>query len=221
MPAQVSKTPKLLLATSNPGKIREYRLLLDGLGYQVTTPPEEGMARAITESGDNYEQNARLKAVAYAQSSHLTTLADDSGLEVDALNGELGVKSARFAGEAATDAQRVSLLLAKLNGVPWERRTARFRCVIAIASRGSRLDVCYGECQGMIAFEAKGENGFGYDPVFFLPEKGKTMGELPLDMKNQVSHRARASQQARQVLLQLHTWLVRHILEVSDPDCQQ
>jgi XTP/dITP diphosphohydrolase len=196
--------PELLLATSNPGKIREYRFLLDGLGYQITTLAEEGIAKIVTESGDNYEQNARLKAITYAKLSQLTALADDSGLEVDALNGEPGVKSARFAGEAATDAEKVSLLLAKLNGVTWERRTAYFKCVIAIASPEGRVDVCYGECQGIIAFEAKGENGFGYDPIFSLPEMGKTMAELPFEIKNQISHRARASQKARQVLKQLH-----------------
>jgi len=196
--------PKLLLATSNPGKIREYRFLLDGLGYQITTLTEEGIAKIVTESGDNYEQNARLKAVTYAKLSQLTTLADDSGLEVDALDGEPGVKSARFAGEAATDAEKVSFLLAKLSGIPWERRTARFKCVIAIASPGGRVELCYGECHGMIAFEAKGENGFGYDPIFSLPEIGKTMAELHLEMKNQISHRARASQKARRVLQQLH-----------------
>ncbi len=196
--------PKLLLATSNPGKIREYRFLLDGLGYQITTLTEEGIVKIVTESGNNYEQNARLKATTYAKLSQLTALADDSGLEVDALNGEPGVKSARFAGKAATDAEKVSFLLAKLSGVPWERRTARFKCVIAIASPGGRAELCHGECHGMIAFEVKGESGFGYDPIFFLPEIGKTMAELHLEMKNQISHRARASQKARQVLQQLH-----------------
>jgi XTP/dITP diphosphohydrolase len=196
--------PKLLLASSNPGKIREYRFLLDGLGYQITTLTEEGIAKIVTESGNSYEQNARLKATTYAKLSQLTTLADDSGLEVDALNGKPGIKSARFGGETATDAEKVSFLLAKLNSVPWERRTARFKCVIAIASPGGRAEVCYGECNGMIAFEAKGENGFGYDPIFSLPEIGKTMAELPLEIKNQISHRALASQKARQVLKQLH-----------------
>jgi XTP/dITP diphosphohydrolase len=196
--------PKLLLATSNPGKIREYRFLLDSPGYKITTLAEEGIAKVVTESGNNYEQNARLKAISYAKLSQLTALADDSGLEVDALNGEPGVKSARFAGEAANDAERVSFLLAKLNGVPWEQRTACFKCVIAIASPEGRVELCYGECHGIIAFEAKGENGFGYDPIFFLPEMGKTMAELPFEMKNQISHRARASQKARQVLQQLH-----------------
>jgi XTP/dITP diphosphohydrolase len=196
--------PKLLLATSNLGKIKEYRFLLDGLGYQMTTLTEEGIAKAVVESGSNYEQNARLKAITYAKLSQLTALADDSGLEVDSLHGEPGFKSARFAGEAATDTEKVSLLLTKLNGVPWERRTACFKCVIAIASPGGRVELCYGECHGIIAFEAKGENGFGYDPIFSLPEMGKTMAELPFEMKNQISHRARASQKARQVLQQFH-----------------
>lgn len=196
--------PKLLLATSNPGKIREYHFLLDGLGYQITTLTEEGITKIVTESGHNYEQNARLKAITYAKLSQLTAIADDSGLEVDALNGEPGVQSARFAGEAATDEEKVSFLLAKLSGVPWGQRTARFKCVIVIATPEGQTEVCYGECHGMIALEAKGKNGFGYDPIFSLPEIGKTMAELPLKMKNQISHRARASQKARQVLQQLH-----------------
>jgi XTP/dITP diphosphohydrolase len=196
--------PKLLLATFNPGKIREYRFLLDYAGYQITTLAEEGIVKAVVESGINYEQNARLKALAYAKLSQITTLADDSGLEVDALNGEPGVKSARFAGESATDAEKVNLLLTKLNGVPWERRTARFKCVIAIANPGGRIELCYGDCPGIITLEAKGENGFGYDPIFFLPEMGKTMAELSFEIKNQISHRARASQEALQILHQLH-----------------
>jgi XTP/dITP diphosphohydrolase len=196
---------KLLLATSNPGKIREYRALLDGLGYRITTLAEEKITKVVTESGNSYEQNARLKAVTYAKLSRLLTVADDSGLEVDALDGEPGARSARFAGEAATDADRVSFLLAKLNGIPWERRTARFKCLIAIATPDGQCQTCCGECPGIIALEPKGRNGFGYDPVFFLPEKGKTMAELSLETKNQISHRARASQEARQILQQLHT----------------
>jgi XTP/dITP diphosphohydrolase len=196
--------PKLLLATSNPGKIREYRSLLDGLGYRITTLAEEGITKAVTESGNSYEQNARSKATAYARLSQLVALADDSGMEVDALDGHPGVKSARFAGETATDAQRVSLLLTGLEGVPWGQRTAHFKCVIAIATPEGQSEICYGECHGVIALEARGENGFGYDPIFFVPELGKTMAELPLEAKNEISHRARASQKARQVLRQLH-----------------
>ena len=196
--------PKLLLATSNPGKIREYRLLLDGLGYQITTLAEEGIAKTVIESGSNYEQNARLKALTYAKLSQFTALADDSGLEVDALNGEPGIKSARFAGESASDLDKVNFLLARLKDTPWDKRTASFKCVIAIAGPGGHVKFCHGECQGIIALEATGRNGFGYDPIFFFPEIGKTMAELPLEIKNQVSHRAQASHKARHVLQQLH-----------------
>jgi XTP/dITP diphosphohydrolase len=195
--------PKLLLATSNPGKIREYRALLDGLGYEITTLAEEGITKVVTESHNSYEQNARLKALSSAELSQLLSLADDSGLEVDALNGEPGIKSARFAGKAATDADRVDLLLARLNGVPWERRTACFKCVIAIATPEGQCQICRGECRGMITLAPSGRNGFGYDPVFLFPELGKTLAELPLKTKNQVSHRARASQEARQILQRL------------------
>jgi len=170
----------------------------------MTTLDEEGITEVVTESGNNYEENARLKAITYAKLSQLTTLADDSGLEVDALNGEPGIHSARFAGETATDAERVNLLLARLNGVPWEQRTACFKCLIAIANPAGHAELFYGECQGIIDSEANGRNGFGYDPIFFLPEMGKTMAELPFEVKNQISHRARASQQVRQVLNQLH-----------------
>jgi XTP/dITP diphosphohydrolase len=171
----------------------------------MTTLAEEKITKVVTESGNSYEQNARLKAVTYANLSRLLTVADDSGLEVDALDGEPGIKSARFAGRAATDADRVTFLLARLDGVTWERRTARFKCLIAIATPDGQCQTCCGECPGIIALEPKGKNGFGYDPVFLLPEKGKTMAELPLETKNQISHRARASQKARQILQQLHT----------------
>jgi XTP/dITP diphosphohydrolase len=195
--------PKLLLATFNPGKVREYRDLLDGLDYQVTTLAEEGIAQVVEESGNSYEQNARLKAIAYARLSRITTLADDSGLEVAALDGEPGIKSARFAGEAATDEDKVDLILARLSGVPREQRTACYECVIVIATPEGQSQVCYGECRGIISLEPKGKNGFGYDPIFFLPELGKTMAELSPETKNRISHRARASRKAREVLRQL------------------
>jgi XTP/dITP diphosphohydrolase len=197
--------PKLLLATSNSGKAKEYGILLDGLGYEITTLAEQGITEAITEFGNSYEQNARLKAIAYARLSQLIALADDSGLEVDALDGQPGISSARFAGKAAGDADKVRLLLDKLSGVSCERRTARFKCVIAVATPQGQCQICAGECGGIIALEPRGENGFGYDPIFLLPKLGKTMAELPLAMKNQISHRARASQRARQILQQLHT----------------
>jgi len=197
--------PKFLLATANPGKIKEYRLLLGNLGYQITTLAGLAIAKVVAETGSSYEQNARAKAVAYAEISQLITIADDSGLEVDALGGEPGIHSARFAGENTTDKEKVRTLLARLNSVPWEKRTACFRCVIAIATPEGQLELCHGECRGIITFEAKGENGFGYDPIFYLPEMGKTMAELPLNIKNKISHRAQASLKAHLVLKRLHS----------------
>ncbi|MEE9529260.1 MAG: RdgB/HAM1 family non-canonical purine NTP pyrophosphatase [Dehalococcoidia bacterium] len=196
--------PKLLLASSNLGKIREYRLLLGNLGYQIVTLSEQGISKVITESGNTYEQNAEMKATTYAKLSQLITLADDSGLEVDALHGKPGIHSARFAGKNATDADRVTKLLAMMDGIPWDRRTAHFKCVIAIATPEGKLRLCQGKFRGIIAFEAKGKNGFGYDPIFHLPELAKTMAELPLELKNQLSHRGQAAQRARKILNQLH-----------------
>jgi len=196
--------PKLLLASSNLGKIREYRLLLGDLEYQIVTLSEQGISKVTTESGNTYEQNAEMKATTYAKLSQLITLADDSGLEVDALHGKPGIHSARFAGKNATDADRVTKLLAMMAGIPWDRRTAHFKCVIAIATPEGKLRLCQGERHGIIAFEAKGKNGFGYDPIFYLPELAKTMAELPLELKNQLSHRGQAAQKARNILNQLH-----------------
>ncbi|MEA3253986.1 MAG: RdgB/HAM1 family non-canonical purine NTP pyrophosphatase [Chloroflexota bacterium] len=195
---------RLLLASFNAGKVREYRALFGNLGYQMVTLAEEGISEVATESGTSYEQNAEIKACTYAKLAGLVTIADDSGLEVDALGGKPGLHSARFAGQHATDADRVGTLLAKLEGVPREKRTAHFKCVIAIATATGLLDLCHGECHGLITLEPEGGSGFGYDPVFYLPEAGKTLAELPLEIKNQFSHRGRASQRARQVLKQLH-----------------
>jgi XTP/dITP diphosphohydrolase len=194
--------PKLLLASANPGKIAEYRFLLSSLDYQIITLAEQGILESAIESGSSYEENARLKATTYAKLSQLITIADDSGLEVDALGAEPGIRSARFAGKDATDADKVKILLDRLDGIPWEKRTAHFKCVIAIVTPGGQIELCYGECHGIIAFEAKGENGFGYDPIFYLPQMAKTVAELPLEIKNQISHRAQAAYKARQVLQQ-------------------
>lgn len=195
--------PKLLLATGNPGKLREYRSLLDGLGYGLLSPLDLGIVEPASESGSTYEENALLKASAYSQTSGLITLADDSGLEVDALDGEPGIRSARFGGEGASDHDRVVALLARLHDVPMEQRTAHFKCVIAIVTPGKTTHLCHGECHGLIAFEPRGDTGFGYDPVFYLPRLGRTMAELPPDVKNRVSHRGMASRCARQVLSRL------------------
>jgi XTP/dITP diphosphohydrolase len=192
--------PKLLLATNNKGKAREYKSLLQGIPFELVTPAEVGISTEVVEVGRSFEENARLKATTLAAESRLLALADDSGLEVDALGGEPGTLSARYAGEGASDRDRVSYLLTKLEGVPQEKRTARFRCVIAIATPEGEVELCSGECEGIIAFEPRGNRGFGYDPIFYLPELGKTMAELSPEIKNRISHRGRAAEKACQVL---------------------
>jgi len=184
---------KLLLATNNQGKVREYKSLLKDVPLELVTLAEQGITTVVDEVGESLEENARLKATVLAAESQLLTLADDSGLEVDALGGEPGRLSARYAGEDASDQDRVNYLLARLQNVPWQKRSARFRCVIALATPKGEVELCSGECQGFIAFEPKGKQGFGYDPVFYLPELGKTMAELPLEIKNRVSHRGQAA----------------------------
>lgn len=191
---------RLLLATNNAGKLREYRSLFQGIPFQMVTPFDLGITAVVEENGATYEENARIKACALLNQSRLLTLADDSGLEVNALNGEPGVISARYAGEGASDDDRVKFLLDKLKNAPEEKRTARFRCVIAIAKIDGCVEFCDGECKGIITFVPRGENGFGYDPIFYFPELGKTMAELPFDIKNRISHRGKAAQKARLIL---------------------
>ena len=195
--------PKLLLATNNKGKVREYRHLLHDLPYELVTLAEQNITTVVAETGQSLEDNAQLKATALAKESRLITLADDSGLEVDALGGEPGLLSARYAGEDASDKERVRYLLGRLEGVPWEKRKARFRCVIALAKPDGQVELCQGERRGYITFAPKGEQGFGYDPVFYLPELDKTMAELSLEIKNQVSHRGQAARQVQQKLERL------------------
>jgi XTP/dITP diphosphohydrolase len=192
--------PKLLLATNNAGKVKEYRSLLQGIPFELVTPKEMGNTMDVAETGATYRENARLKACSLAAQSGLLTLADDSGIEVDALNGEPGVVSARYAGENASNAERVDHLLSELKDVPKEKRTARFYCLIAIAQPNGTVQFCDGECKGTIAFKPSGERGFGYDPIFYLPERGKTMAELPVEVKNQISHRGTAAQKAKLLL---------------------
>ncbi len=194
---------KLLLATNNQAKIAEYQSLLANIPLELVTLSERGITTVVDEVGESLEENARLKATVLAVESQLPALADDSGLEVDALNGAPGHLSARYAGEGASDRGRLDYLLSQLEDVPWEMRTARFRCVIAVAIPGGETELCSGECPGIIAFEPKGEQGFGYDPVFYLPELGKTMAELPLEIKNQISHRGQAARKVSRVLERL------------------
>lgn len=185
---------KLLVATQNPGKIREFRLLLAPLEATICFPSDLGLSIDVPEDGDTYTDNASQKALTYAQASGLLTLADDSGLEVDALDGAPGLHSARYA--PGHDVDRVAAILAHLEGVPPERRAARFRCVIVVASPGGETYSAEGVCPGRIISEPAGQGGFGYDPIFFLPEHNCTMAQLPQAEKNRISHRARAIEAA-------------------------
>jgi XTP/dITP diphosphohydrolase len=195
--------PKLLLATRNAGKAREYSLLLQRSPFELTTLDAEGIQEDIQESGKTFQDNACLKAIGYAVDDRFLVIADDSGLEVDALGGAPGPLSARFGGKGASDKDKVNLLLSRLHGVPREERSARFRCVIAIAFQRKVVGLCEGICEGIISLEAEGEQGFGYDPVFYLPELHKTMAELSLEEKNRLSHRAKAAEKAVQSLERL------------------
>ncbi len=190
----------LLIATNNPGKQREYDHLLAPLNLELCTLQDLRLSIVVPEDGDSYAENARTKALSYAQASGLLTLADDSGLEVDALDGEPGLHSARYAGNSASDADRYRLLLQKLHGIPWEKRTARFRCVIVLAIPGGETYSTEGTCEGLITLEPQGNHGFGYDPVFYLPQYGQTMAQLPIEVKNRISHRGRAAQKMLPIL---------------------
>lgn len=184
---------RLVLATRNPGKARELAELVADWGEIEVAPLADFPAvRCPPETGADYVENALLKAKAVAGATGLTALADDSGLEVDVLDGDPGLQSARWAGLAASDAARVQKLLDALSGVPAERRTARFRCAVALAWPDGRVDTAEGSCGGRIASAAAGTNGFGYDPVFVPDELGVTFAASSPADKRRVSHRARA-----------------------------
>lgn len=191
---------RLLIATRNEGKLREYEELLAGLPLTMTFLRGERILEEVEETGETFSQNAILKAGGYARISGLLTLADDSGLEVDALGGEPGVHSARYAGPRATDEDRYQLLLERMRDVPWEERRARFRCVIAVAEPEGGAWTTEGTCEGVITLAPKGEHGFGYDPIFYLPDQEQTMAQLAPEVKNRMSHRARAAQGIRLIL---------------------
>lgn len=191
---------KLLLATNNLGKAQELTALLGGVPFIITTPREEGIALDVEETGATFGENAALKARAFAIASGLLTMADDSGLEVDALCGAPGVLSARYAGPEASDEDRMRYLLSKLKLVKWDRRGARFRTVISVAWPAGAVELFDGTCEGMIALEPLGVQGFGYDPVFYIPFLNKVMAELSLEEKNGISHRGIAVRKAVEYL---------------------
>ena len=182
---------RLLLATGNPGKLREFRRLLVGVPFEVVSPADIGLTLEVDEDGPSYAQNAAKKAEAFAAAGRCVALADDSGIEVDALDGRPGLHSARFGGPGLDDHDRLKLLLRELEGVPVDRRGARYRAVVAIAcpGRGTRLfDATW---EGRVGFASRGERGFGYDPVFELSD-GRTSAEMTDVEKDAVSHRGQA-----------------------------
>jgi XTP/dITP diphosphohydrolase len=206
---------QLLIATTNPGKVREYQSLLAGLDVELLDLKDVGIEMDVPETGDTYAANAELKARTYARLSGLLTLADDSGLEVDALAGRPGVHSARYAADSPA---RIQKLLGEMIDVPDEQRTARFQCAIALARPAGLIASTTGSCAGVIARAARGTHGFGFDPVFSPypalcprvggapddpPAQSATLGELSEDFKNTISHRAQAAQKLRPILEQI------------------
>lgn len=191
---------ELLIATNNPGKLREFRDLLAGLPLTLVAPADIGLTLEVEETGKTFEENARLKALSYAQAGGRLALADDSGIEVDALWGAPGVLSARYGGPGLSDEDRVQRLLDALEGIPDENRGARFRCVIAVADPERVWFTTEGIFEGRIGHAPRGSNGFGYDPIFELPDLGCTSAELDPAEKNQRSHRGAAVRAARDQL---------------------
>jgi XTP/dITP diphosphohydrolase len=190
----------LLIATTNQNKLREYAAIFSGLPLELRSLADVGITDDVEETGATFAENARLKAEFYAARSGLPALADDSGLEVAALGGEPGVRSARYAGPGATDAERNVLLLTRLKDIPFHARLARFVCAIALARPHGEIELVEGVLPGVIDMEPRGSNGFGYDPLFYVLDEHKTLAELPIEHKNQISHRAIAARAARGVL---------------------
>ena len=184
---------KVILASKNPHKLTELSAILSQHGFEIALESEYGLDIDVDETGTTFEENSLLKAEAVMKASGLPVLADDSGLMVDALDGAPGVYSARY-GHKSSDGERTAFLLENMKDVPDDKRTAKFVCVITCLWPDGRKIVARGECPGVITREVHGENGFGYDPVFYLPELGMTYAELPSEQKNAIAHRARALQ---------------------------
>jgi XTP/dITP diphosphohydrolase len=197
--------PTLVLATLNRGKVRELTGLLAGVPFDIVALSDRGIATLPEETADTYRDNALIKARAAASQTGALALGDDSGIEVDALDGRPGVHSARFGGSGLDDAGRCARLLEALRDVPPEARTARFRCVIALVDAGGWERVVEGTAEGVITDAPRGTGGFGYDPLFFFPPLGGTFGELAEDAKARVSHRGLAARAARRVLTECYT----------------
>jgi len=196
-----SSKKKIVLATSNPGKLREIRRCFSGLPFEFLSLRDIGASGDVEENGPTFLENARLKSLAYSRLSEHLTLAEDSGLEVEYLDGAPGVRSARYSDPGATDEKNIRKVLRLLEGVPWPDRRARFVCQLVLSKKARVLKTCRGQIRGTISLEKKGSSGFGYDPVFFYRPFGKTFGEVGPEMKNAVSHRGRALKKMRAFLL--------------------
>lgn len=194
---------ELVVATGNPGKLAEIRRLLAGAGVTVRGLDDVAGVPEIVEDGETFEENALKKARTVARFTGCLTLADDSGLVVEGLDGAPGVRSARFAGEGASDADNNRRLLAELRGVPPARRQAAFCCAVALCRPDGWFRVFHGRLAGLISEQPRGDGGFGYDPLFLVPDFGKTLAEIPLETKNRISHRGQALRQAIDCLKQL------------------
>lgn len=194
---------KIIFATGNEGKMREVRMILEDLGVEILSMKEAGIEADVEENGKTFEENAAIKARAVMELCGETVLADDSGLEVDALNKEPGIYSARYMGYDTSYHVKNQSLIDRLEGMTGEERSARFVCVIAAALPDGRVITTRGMMEGQIGYEERGTNGFGYDPVFYLPEHGCYSGELPLEVKNELSHRGKALRQMKEQLKRL------------------
>jgi XTP/dITP diphosphohydrolase len=194
------ETLEVVIATRNSDKLREIRQILAPLGLRILSLQDFPEVPEILEDGQTFAENAIKKATTVARRTGRMAIADDSGLAVDALEGRPGVLSSRYAGEGATDPDRYHKLLQEMAGVPPVQRAAAFICAMAVASPEGKLEFVEGECRGEIASSPRGTQGFGYDPVFFIPELGRTMAEVEPEVKNRISHRARALEKLKQVL---------------------
>lgn len=183
---------EVIIATKNPGKAKEFEHIFSPRGIAVKTLLDFPDFPEVEETGTTFEENAILKAEACSTTLNKIVIGDDSGLMIDALEGRPGIYSARYAGEPKDDENNIDKVLSELKGIPEEQRTARFYCALAVAVPGQETFTVSGTCEGRILEERRGTNGFGYDPIFFVPEKGVAMAELSSDEKNQISHRANA-----------------------------
>jgi len=209
---------ELIIATRNRGKVREIRRALKGLGLRIYTLNEFSDVPEIEEDGKSFSENALKKARFYSRFFGKLTIADDSGLEVDSLKGLPGIYSARYAGKGASNRENNRRLLREMEGIPLSKRGARFKCAIAIVSKGGKEVVAEGSCKGRIGFREVGKKGFGYDPLFILPQYGKTMAQLTLEKKNRISHRGKALKKVRKSIKTFSRVLKKSLFQ-ADQKC--